>query len=252
MSRFRRPSAPLIIALTALVAALAVPAYGDRVARIAAKFTKADGRRIVKVLPSNGLTGKKIRESTLGRVPRATQADAAAKAGRALAADTADKAVDADKLDGKDSADFVTTNLLRRVRVTMSFGEDVPLIANGPVSLRAQCDNTSGPNALVRVYARTTEANAFVLRPAAPLSGGSTPDKFLQPATTIADSVLWSTEQPVGDTSPHVVQGDGGGSVAAASGPVIAADGEQVLLGLHAFGSGDCTVLARVALDTVA
>ena len=264
MSRFRprlrRPSAPLIIALTALVAALAVPAYGDRVARIAAKFTKADGRRIVKALPSNGLTGKKIRESTLGRVPRATQADAASRAGRALQADNAakadlaTKAGDADKLDGKDSTDFVTTNLLRRVRVTMSFGEDVALIANGPVSLRAQCDNTSGPNAFVRVYARTTEANAFLLRAAAVtpvLSGGSTPDKFLQPATTIADSVLWSAEQPVGDTSPHVVQAEGGGSVAAASGPVIAADGEQVLLGLHAFGSGDCAVLARVALDTV-
>jgi hypothetical protein len=256
--RFRRPSAPLIIALTALVAALAVPAYGDRVARIAAKFTKADGRRIVKVLPANGLTGKKIRESTLGRVPRATQADAASRAGRALQADnaaTADlatKAGDADKLDGKDSTAFVTSNLLRRVRVTMSFGEDVALIANGPVSLRAQCDDTSGPNAFVRVYARTTEANAFVLGGPAPLSGGSTPDKFLQPATTIAESVLWSAEQPVGDTSPHVVQGQGGGSVAAASGPVIAADGEQVLLGLNAFGSGDCTVLARVALDTVA
>jgi hypothetical protein len=245
MARLRRPSAPLIVALLALVVALCAPAYA------AIRFTKSDGRRIVKVLPANGLTGKKIRESTLSRVPRATQADAARTAGRALNADSAAKALDADKLDGRDSTGFVTSNLVQRVSAKLAFGEDVQLVANGPVSLRAQCVQNEGGNSMLRVYARTTEANGYV-QGHADKHGGPTPADFLQPATPIAESVLWSTEHVVGDTTPWVFNDPGKGFVAARSGPVIAGDGNQVILGLHAFTGGDCTVLARVALDTTA
>jgi hypothetical protein len=245
MARFRRPSVPTAIAITALVVALSVPAYA------ATRFTRSDGRRIVKVLPSNGLTGKHIRESRLARVPRATQADAARTAGRALNADNAAKAADADKLDGKDSRDFVTSNLLRRVTAKMSFGEDVELVANGPVSLRVQCGQNG--SSFVRVYARTTEADAFLLGgESASLDGGSTPADFLQPTTTITDTTLWSLSQAIGTTTPVVGRGAAGGTVVAKSGPVITGDGVEVVLGLHAFAGGDCAVLARVALDTVA
>jgi len=245
MARLRRPSAPMIVALLALVVALCAPAYA------AIRFTKSDGRRLVKVLPANGLTGKKIRESTLGRVPRATQADAARTAGRALNADSAAKALDADKLDGRDSTGFVTSNLLQRVSAKLAFGEDVQLVANGPVSLRAQCVQNEGGSSIVRVYARTTEADGYFLGHT-DKSGGATPADFLQPTTPIAESILWTSERPVGDTTPFVVNDLGKGFVAAKSGPVIAGDGNQVILGLHAFTGGDCTVLARVALDTTA
>jgi hypothetical protein len=246
MSRLRRPSAPMIVALVALVVALTAPAYA------AIRFTKADGRRIVKVLPSNSLTGKKIRESTLARVPRATQADAARTAGRALNADAADKALDADKLDGRDSTGFVSSNLVQRVSAKLAFGEDVQLVANGPVSLRAQCVQNEAGNSIVRVYARTTEADSYFQGHSDRGGGSSAADDFLQPTTGIADSVLWTAEQAVGETTPHVVNDPGKGFVAAKSGAVIAGDGNEAILGLHAFTGGDCAVLARVALDTTA
>jgi hypothetical protein len=234
----------MVVALLALIVALSAPAYA------AIRFTKADGRRIVKVLPSNGITGKKIRESTLTRVPRATQADAAGRAGRALNADVADKALDADKLDGRDSTGFVASNLVQRVSAKLAFGEDAQLIANGPVSLRAQCVENEGGDSLVRVYARTTEADGYLLDAPTPLAGGSAPADFLQPTTTIADSTVWELRQLTGKTTPLVGHGAGTGTVAAKSGAVIAGDGQQVLLGLRGFTGGDCSVLARVALDT--
>jgi hypothetical protein len=242
----------MIVALVALVVALTAPAYA------AIRFTKADGRRIVKVLPSNSLTGKKIRESTLTRVPRATQADAARTAGRALNADSADKALaadkalDADKLDGRDSTGFVFSNLVQRVSAKLAFGEDVQLVANGPVSLRAQCVQNEGGNSVVRVYARTTEADSYFQGHSDRGGGSSAADDFLQPTTGIADSVLWTAAQAVGETTPHVINDPGKGFVAAKSGPVIAGDGNEAILGLHAFTGGDCAVLARVALDTTA
>jgi hypothetical protein len=276
LARFRRPAVATTVGMTALVAAFAVPAYGDDVASMAAKLTKQDGKKIVKVLPKNSITGNQVKESTLGKVRRSAKADTATKAlsadtaAKATTADTAAKAAqadtaakattadtavkaaaadNADKLDGKDSTAFAAANLVTRVSAKLSFGEDRQLVANGPVSLHAQCIADEAGASVLRVYSKTTEANSFQ-DGSNDFSGGSLPGDFLQPDTMPVDATVWSIDQATTNTEPRVQNHIDSGFVAAASGPMISGNGEEVLLGLHAFGA-DCAILARVALDTV-
>lgn len=243
--------------MTALVAAIAVPAYGDEVARMAAKFTKKDGKKVVKVLPANSITGKHVKELTLGKVPNSLRADRAATAVRADVATNADNAANAanaanaDKVDGKDASEFASQQLVQRISVKLSFGQERPLIAHGPLSLHAQCiANGPGGDPRIRVYAKTTEANSFLDGPSGNLAGGQNASDFLQPTTAAANAEIWGLSQTMAAGMPLVRNDADEGFVAAPSGAVIGGDGDSVVLALHAFGA-DCSVLARVALDTV-
>ncbi len=113
-----RPSTAVLVAGAAVVVALAGTAAADPVARIAAKFTKADGKRIVKVLPRNSLTGTQINEAKLRLPKQATAglADRALSADRAVTADSAaaaGSAASADLLDGRDSTHFAEAAQLK-------------------------------------------------------------------------------------------------------------------------------------------
>jgi hypothetical protein len=128
MSRRAFPS--MAVAVAALVVALGGSALADPIVRAAAKFTRADGKRIVKVIPKNSLTGRQINESKLKlpKPPTATRSDTAQSADSATTARTADsattaqtagsaanadRAADADKLDGKDATEFAGAGELK-------------------------------------------------------------------------------------------------------------------------------------------
>jgi hypothetical protein len=102
----------MAVAVVALLVALGGTALAGPVASV---FTKSDGKRIVKVLPRNSLTGVQIRESRL-RLPKppvATRADTAGFADSAGAAQTAARAADADKLGGRDVTQFAQATELK-------------------------------------------------------------------------------------------------------------------------------------------
>jgi hypothetical protein len=97
-----RPSAAMIVACVALVAAVGGTSYA------ASMITSADvdNRSLKgKDLADDTLRGRQINESSLGKVPSAANADAAATAASAATADTAANAANADRLAGESAAD---------------------------------------------------------------------------------------------------------------------------------------------------
>jgi hypothetical protein len=127
----RRPSAPLVISVIALFAALGGTSYAA--AKITgseiAKKTIKGGNVATKTLSGkkmklDTLGGDQIDESKLGSVPNADHATAADTAG------SASNAGDADKLDGLDSAAFMTVKPrayeVRHGAIT-DFGSGAPL-----------------------------------------------------------------------------------------------------------------------------
>ena len=105
MRSIRRPSAPLVVSIIALFAALGGTSYaavkitGKDIAKktITYKNIKDETLGPKKIKPDS-LTGDRIDEATLGTVPNADHATAADTATNAT------KAADADKLDGLDSS----------------------------------------------------------------------------------------------------------------------------------------------------
>jgi hypothetical protein len=104
----RRPSAPLVISMIALFAALGGTSYAAAkiTGKEIAKKTIKGGNVATKTLSAkkiklDTLTGDQINESLLGPVPNADHATAADTATNAA------KAADADTLDGLDSSDFM-------------------------------------------------------------------------------------------------------------------------------------------------
>jgi hypothetical protein len=126
----RRLSPSMAVAVLALVVGLGGTALADPIVRAAAKFTRADGKRIVKVIPKNSLTGTQINESKLklpkppaaARADTAQSADSATTAQTAASAATADRAADADKLDGKDATEFAGAGELKFAVVNSAGG----------------------------------------------------------------------------------------------------------------------------------
>lgn len=142
--RRRRPSASMVIALVALFAALGGTGYAAAVinGRDIQKRS-IPGNRVV----DNGLTGKQVNESKLGKVPlaqqaltaqtaaSATTAAQATNADHARSADTATSATsaqDSQKLQGRDATAFLANN----VRVVVS---QVTVANNGSNTVTASC-----------------------------------------------------------------------------------------------------------------
>lgn len=118
--RPQRPSAAMIVAVIALVAALG----GSAVADDAVQFAKSkviNGSKIKKKsiagskLKNNTVTGTQVNESKLAKVPSATKADSATKATSATNADT---------LDGVDSAGFARTGASAPPRAYAKVNDD--------------------------------------------------------------------------------------------------------------------------------
>jgi hypothetical protein len=128
----RRPSAPLVISMVALFAALGGTSYAavKITGKEIAKKTIKGGNVATKTLSAkkiklDTLTGDQINESLLGPVPNADHATAADTATNAA------KAADADTLDGVDSAGFMLARdrafEVNRSAVT-DFGSGAPLL----------------------------------------------------------------------------------------------------------------------------
>src|SRR5919206_1805445 len=94
----KRPSPSMAVALLALFVALGGSGYAA--VQINGKVLK-NGSVAGKKLKRNSVTGKQVKESTLAKVPRATNADTAANAV------TATRAANAGQLDGLSRSDFV-------------------------------------------------------------------------------------------------------------------------------------------------
>jgi hypothetical protein len=175
--------------------------------------------------------------------------DAVGSVREADSATNVTNATNADKLDGKDASDFASAALVTRVSAKLSFGEDKVLLANGPVSLHAACIADDAGNSRIAIYAKTTEANSFVAGNDS-FSGGTAPADFLQPDTPVTQSRVWTFSQSNTITAPSVGNSIDNGFVAAPSGALISGNGEEIVLGLRAFGA-DCVVHASLAVDRI-
>jgi hypothetical protein len=143
--RFRVPSPALIIALCALVFSMAGGAYAA--AKINGKNIKK-GTVTGKALKKNTLTGTQIRESKLGKVPKAT------------AADTAGTAANAALLAGIDQGAFARNANFVRAFKSMNVGEaDVTLVSVGDISVRMSCQ-VNAANDEMNIYAVTATNGA--------------------------------------------------------------------------------------------
>jgi hypothetical protein len=109
--RFRRPSAALIVAVVALVAAMAGTGYAALKLpnnSVGTKQLKKNAVTGAKVEPGS-LEGSDIKLSTLGTVPSATKADSAETAARAASAENAARAGTATNADHAVTADSASS-----------------------------------------------------------------------------------------------------------------------------------------------
>lgn len=168
----------------------------------------------------NSVTGDDVDESTLGPVPSANSAN--------------------------------NVSFLRPINVRMAFGEDVELVANGEVSLRARCvlNGTVNGNANsdgVEVYARTTAVGSFLEgsddRIGDNNGNGLQDNEALDPGDAIDDSTFAVIGLKGGGPAEQSVENDiDEGFVVAPDGSYIGVDSESLLLAIRALGS-DCAVI---------
>jgi hypothetical protein len=141
----------------------------------AAAASLINGNRLVNrsvggaKLRNNGVSGRQVKESSLGTVPRAKNANNATRLAGIPAPGflrATGKAADADRLDGADSTRFVRGTGVTVVRKGMSIpatdASSFTLVAtlNGLGTVAAACSN-GGRDITVR-YTSTTQARQFV------------------------------------------------------------------------------------------
>lgn len=232
----RRVSPALLVAVIALVAALAGSAVAlpgknqvDKNDLKKGSVTKKALKKNAvtsKAIKNNGVTGTDVNESTLGPVPNA------------------------------DSASSVT--FLRQFNVRMSFGQDVELVSNGPVSLRARCVANGTINGTasqdgVQVYARTTQAGSF-MDGSDDRSGDSDGDgledaESLDPPDAIDDTSFEQLSFATGGPNEQgVLSQIDEGFVVGPNGSYIGVDSEELLLAVRALGA-DCAVIGMAQLQ---
>ena len=242
----RRPSPAMVIAVVALIAgltgsAIALPGRNtvDRndLKRnvVKTKNIKAKAVKRGKIAPNainssriaaNSVNGGDINEGTLGQVPSAASAD--------------------------------SVSFIRQFNVRLSFGQDVELVSNGAVSLRARCaENVTIGGQVnrdgVQVYARTTAAGSFLGgtdNRAGDENGDGTVDaETLDPADSIDDSEFAVRSVPAGAPNEQSVSTDiDEGFVVSPTGSYIGVDSESLMLGVRALGSG-CAVIGQANLQ---
>jgi len=171
----RRPSAAMVIACVALVAALNGPAIASTASTAAAKIkANFNGKRIKKNsipanrITKNSITGTQIKESGLGTVPNATHATSATTATNATSAATAALAT---KATTADSATALAGHKTWHVKATSSADNatlataiaqatSVPLGTIGPFTVEGRCFTSAG-NLYSIILVATTEARSI-------------------------------------------------------------------------------------------
>jgi hypothetical protein len=162
----KRPSPALVVSIIALLVALGGSAYAaskigtKQIKNNAVTTAKIKARAITTAKLRNGaVTGAKVKESTLGVVPSATNAQNAVSAQSALSATNAQNAVNAVAAESAQTAVTATnfsryfTSGLRKANT----GETITLASAGPFTFFGEC-LTDGALA----YVTTSEPESFM------------------------------------------------------------------------------------------
>jgi len=171
--RFRRPSASMIVAMTALVMAFTGPALADQAASIAKKINgknlktrSISGNR----LKNNTITGVQVSESKLGKVPSASKADSASNA---------------DKVNGVDSSAFARK------------GDSAPPLAYAKVNDDGTLDTANSKNVIDSVLGTNPGRYCFKL--------GFTPKNMIASAERFVGALNGVVAEPAVSSTITVV-----------------------------------------------
>jgi hypothetical protein len=175
----------MIVACVALIVALGGTSYAVATLNGAdLKNRSVPGRKLKK----DTATGVEVKESTLGKVPKASNADVAKNANHAAAATsattagTALAAGNATTLGGKHASDFLASTRLASTSGAVFLtagpqpdGSTAPLVTAGPFTLTEACVDYAAPNDVVRLMLGSTVSAAFQTAdaPNAPQSSGA-------------------------------------------------------------------------------
>lgn len=264
--RFAGPPSPaMLVAMIALVAALAgtasaLPGKGD-----VDKNDLAKGAVTKKALKTAAVTTKAIQDGGVATIDLADGSVTSAKIG----GDAVSSAkIGANQVTGADvdestlgqvpsAASANGVPFLKQFNVRMAFGDDVELVSNGEISLRARCvlnGTVNGDPNLdgVQVYARTTAAGSFldgVDDYRGDLNGNGLADsESLDPADAIDDSTFeLSVVDGAAPSEQSVESAIDEGFVVAPDGTYIGVSTEEMVLALRALGS-DCAVIGTATL----
>ena len=255
-----RPSPALIVAMIALVAALAGTASAlpgsNQVDKDDLRTGSVGGRAIQPGAVNNhklkdgAVTDVKISD---GSVITPKIADQAVTGDKIAEDPVAGRDVDESTLGEVPSAKHLSYQ--KQINVRLSFGEDVELVSNGPISVRARCVQngtlSGAPNRDgLELYARTAVAGSFLNGFGNNRLGDTNLDGALQdnetldpvdPAETsvLARSPLPSTAATYTSLVSHVVDA---GYVLAPDGQYIGTEDGNMLLGLKVLGA-DCAAI---------
>lgn len=168
---FRRPSASMVVAITALIFAASGTAVaashlvsGDKLIK---KHSLSGSR-----LRNHTITGNQVNLNKLGKVPsarnadHATSADSATTATNATNATNAKNATNAANLDGQPASSFLTTgsrigtNGIVKESASSS-GNTTTLYTVGPFTVTMTC-TSSGSGTALTVNATSSEANSWL------------------------------------------------------------------------------------------
>ena len=158
----------------------------------------------------NTLKGEDILESALGTVPRAENADNAAR------------------LDGRSASAFTTSTEVQSFSVALDLGETEEIASSGAIKLIAGCEDDGGGSATARIYATTTQAGSLLESDEDSFSGGSdpaaNPADYLQPDTPPEDAEIITDSSS--STFPESVSEIDGGFAIAPDGSYAGIDAE--------------------------
>lgn len=160
-------------------------------------------------IKDGSVTGADVNAASLAKVPAAAEADqAAALAGQ------------------------------KNVFIKLSFGQEVPVVENGSVSISAKCIQNDGGNDYIRLIAKTTQDGA-ILGADDDLDGGPAASDFLNTTTAEADRDFEYSSATTGTTS--VNQEIDSGFVLGPDGKMITSNTEGLAMGVNYLGA-NCVV----------
>lgn len=229
----RRPSPAMVIALIALFVAMGGVSYGVATGSIDSREIK---NNTVKSgdLRNNDIRGKDIRSSTIGGSDVASNTLKGAdidesSLGKVPSATNADKATTADRVDT-----IVTVD-----RFTLTNGQTRTIATRGPLSLVAECAiNNPANNDSAVVRAVTTADNSTL--------DASDETEDVDPGTPAADrEYSRATSTPTG--TPEV-EANSSGTFLAANGQYISNAGFLVGVNLPGSGNSTCTFAGKLLL----
>ena len=258
-----RPSPATVVAMVALIAALAGTATALPGKNTVDKNDLQKGAVTKRALKKAAVTTKAIKDGSVSTVDLADGSVANAK----LGADAVNSAkIGANQVTGDDVDESTlgtvpsanSVSFLKQFNVRLAFGDDVELVSNGEVSLRARCvlnGTIDGDANLdgVQVYARTTAAGSFMdgfdNRAGDTNGDGLADTESLDPADAIDDSSFVTATVPGGAPAEQNVSSEiDQGVVVAPDGSYIGVDSEEMLLAVRALGS-DCAVIGMAQLQ---